>query len=88
MAADDYPYGAHEVARRLAISVQPVPGRMRKHARNFDETYIGFDLNAARIEASRCIQCPSPRAREACPVSNDIPGAFALLELGISRGGE
>jgi glutamate synthase (NADPH/NADH) small chain len=49
---------------------------------NFDETYIGFDLGAARIEASRCIQCPSAPCQEACPVSNDIPGAFALLEEG------
>jgi len=73
----------HEVARRLAISVQPVPkqdAEVRK--RNFDETYIGFDLNAARVEASRCLQCPSAPCQEACPVSNDIPGAFALLEVG------
>ncbi len=74
---------SHEVARRLAISVQPVPkqdAEVRKQ--NFDETYIGFDINAARIEASRCIQCPSAPCQEACPVSNDIPGAFALLEEG------
>jgi len=73
----------HEVARRLAIGVQPVPkqdAEERKH--NFDETYIGFDINAARIEASRCIQCPSAPCQEACPVSNDIPGAFAFLEVG------
>lgn len=73
----------HEVARRLSISVQPVPKQdpeVRK--RNFDETYIGFDLNAAKIEASRCIQCPSAPCQEACPVNNDIPGAFALLEAG------
>jgi glutamate synthase (NADPH/NADH) small chain len=50
--------------------------------RNFNETYLGFDLNAAKIEASRCIQCPSAPCQEACPVSNDIPGAFALLEVG------
>lgn len=74
---------SHEVARRLAISVQPVPkqdAEDRKH--NFNETYIGFDLNAAKVEASRCIQCPSAPCQEACPVSNDIPGAFAFLELG------
>lgn len=74
---------SHEVARRLAISVQPVPKQdAEARKRNFDETYIGFDLNAARIEASRCIQCPSAPCQEACPVSNDIPGAFALLEVG------
>ena len=74
---------SHEVARRLAISVQPVPKQdAEARKQNFDETYLGFDLNAARIEASRCIQCPSAPCQEACPVSNDIPGAFALLEVG------
>jgi glutamate synthase (NADPH/NADH) small chain len=73
----------HEVHRRLAISVQPVPKQdAEARKRNFDETYLGFDLNAARIEASRCIQCPSAPCQEACPVSNDIPGSFALLEVG------
>ena len=73
----------HEVARRLAISVQPVPKQdAEARKQNFDETYIGFDLNAARIEASRCIQCPSAPCQEACPVSNDIPGAFVFLEEG------
>lgn len=74
---------ANDVARRLAISVQPVPKQdPEERKRNFEETYLGFDLNAARIEASRCIQCPSAPCQEACPVHNDIPGAFALLEAG------
>jgi glutamate synthase (NADPH/NADH) small chain len=73
----------HEVHRRLAVSVQPVPKQdAEERKRNFEETYLGFDLNAAKIEASRCIQCPSAPCQEACPVSNDIPGAFALLEQG------
>ncbi|MEO9255412.1 MAG: NADPH-dependent glutamate synthase [Tepidiformaceae bacterium] len=73
----------HEVQRRLAISVQPVPKQdAQERKRNFNETYLGFDLNAAKIEAARCIQCPSAPCQEACPVSNDIPGAFALLEVG------
>jgi glutamate synthase (NADPH/NADH) small chain len=74
---------SHSVQRRLAVSVQPVPKQdAEERKKNFDETYLGFDLNAARIEASRCIQCPSAPCQEACPVSNDIPGAFALLEEG------
>lgn len=74
---------AHEVHRRLSISVQPVPKQdAEERKKNFDETYLGFDINAAKIEAARCIQCPSAPCQEACPVSNDIPGAFALLEVG------
>ncbi|MEZ4492363.1 MAG: NADPH-dependent glutamate synthase [Dehalococcoidia bacterium] len=73
----------NSVQRRLAVSVQPVPKQdAEDRKKNFDETYFGFDINAARIEASRCIQCPSAPCQEACPVANDIPGAFALLEEG------
>jgi glutamate synthase (NADPH) small chain len=74
---------AHEVHRRLSIGVQAVPKQdAEERKKNFDETYLGFDVNAAKIEAARCIQCPSAPCQEACPVSNDIPGAFALLEVG------
>ncbi len=73
----------HIVHRRLQVSVQPVPKQAAEdRVKNFDETYFGFDLNAAMVEASRCIQCPSAPCQEACPVANDIPGAFAFLEVG------
>ena len=73
----------NQVQRRLAIHVQPVPKQdAEERKRNFDETYLGFDISAATIEASRCLQCPSAPCQEACPVANDIPAAFALLEVG------
>ncbi len=73
----------NRVFQRLAISVQPVPKQSAdERIKNFEETYLGFDLNAAMVEASRCIQCPSAPCQAACPVENDIPGAFALLEVG------
>lgn len=73
----------HIVHRRLDIGVQKVPKQdADDRVRNWDETYLGFDLNSAKIEAQRCIQCPSAPCQEACPVSNDIPGAFALVEEG------
>jgi glutamate synthase (NADPH/NADH) small chain len=49
---------------------------------NWDETYLGFDLEFAKLEAHRCIQCPAAPCVKACPVHNDIPGAFLKLESG------
>jgi glutamate synthase (NADPH/NADH) small chain len=54
--------------------------------RNWDEVFLGFDIEAAKLEASRCIQCPTAPCQQACPVHNDIPGAFKLLEIGDANG--
>jgi glutamate synthase (NADPH) small chain len=50
--------------------------------KNWDETYLGFELEFAKLEAHRCIQCPAAPCVKACPVHNDIPGAFLKLENG------
>lgn len=50
---------------------------------NFDEVYLGFDAETARIEASRCLQCPHPAPCQlACPLHNDIPAAMWLIAQG------
>jgi len=73
----------NEVHGRLNIPVQPIPKQTaEERVKNWDEVYRGFDLESAIVEANRCIQCPSAPCQDACPVHNDIPGAFKLLELG------
>lgn len=73
---------------RLTVPPQRMPKQdpaVRVH--NWDETYLGFDLDVAKIEAHRCIQCPAAPCMKACPVHNDIPGALLKLENGDVIGG-
>jgi glutamate synthase (NADPH/NADH) small chain len=68
---------------RFKIPAQVMPKQdpaVRIH--NWDETYLPLELETAKIEAGRCIQCPAAPCTEACPLDNDIPGALWLLEQG------
>jgi glutamate synthase (NADPH) small chain len=68
---------------RLTIPPQKMPKQdPAERIHNWDETYLGFDLESAKLEAERCIQCPAAPCTKACPVHNDIPGAFLKLENG------
>jgi len=68
---------------RLKIPPQPVPKQKpEERIHNWRETYLGYDLPTAEIEATRCIQCPAAPCQKACPLHNDIPGAFLKLEDG------
>ncbi len=69
---------------RLRILRQSVPKQKpEERVLNFCEVYLGFDEERARIEATRCIQCPDPApCHKSCPVHNDIP----LATWHISQG--
>lgn len=72
-----------EVQRRLSISRVPIRKQdPEKRKKNWDEVFLGFDLEHARVEAMRCLHCPTAPCQEACPVHNDIPAALTLLEAG------
>ena len=69
--------------RRLEIPVQPVPKQdPRERVKNWDESFLGYAIDSAIVEAERCIHCPTAPCQEACPTGNDIPRAFSLLEKG------
>jgi len=71
----------------MKIPPQPVPKQdPKERVRNWDEVYLGYDLPTARLEATRCIQCPAAPCQVACPLHNDIPGALLKLEEGDVMG--
>lgn len=41
---------------------------------NFEEVCLGYNIDEASLEATRCIQCKNPKCVQGCPVSIDIPG--------------
>ena len=49
---------------------------------NFEEVCYGYDLDEARLEASRSLGCKKPRCVEHCPVSLQIPQFIAQLRDG------
>ena len=54
--------------------------------RNFDEVALGLELDAALVEAERCLRCKKPRCVPGCPVSIDIPGFISALARRDMRG--
>ena len=44
-----------------------------ERSRNFDEVALGYTVELAKLEASRCLECKNPRCVLACPVNIDIP---------------
>ncbi|SRR5437762_14146066 len=51
---------------------------------DFDEIYGLFDEATARVQASRCINCPDPLCvKSGCPLTNRIPEWLALTAEAI-----
>ncbi len=79
------PTGRPDVDRKARIKIPPVlivKQDPAERVHNWLEVFTGFDLTAAKVEATRCIQCPAAPCIKACPVGNDIPGALWQLEQG------
>ena len=56
------------------------PAAVRAH--NFKEVALGYSLEQAQLEASRCLQCKNPRCRQGCPVEVRIPEFIAQVVKG------
>ncbi len=51
-----------------------------KRVTNFLEVALGYTLEEAKLEATRCIDCKNPRCVTECPVGVDIPRFIKQLE--------
>ena len=48
--------------------------------KNFDEVILGFDLEAVKKEAERCLQCAKPKCVQGCRVHTNIPKIIRLVK--------
>ena len=55
-------------------------------AHNFEEVCLGYNLEEAMLEASRCLHCKNPRCVTACPVQVQIPDFIAKVAEGDVAG--
>ena len=51
-------------------------------AKNFDEVCLGYTLEEAMDEATRCINCKNPQCVSGCPVNIAIPDFIQQLKVG------
>jgi len=71
-----------KIAPRVDMPVQDPAERVG----NFREVALGYSLEQAMAEASRCLQCKKPACRSGCPVEIDIKGFIAPLAKGDVAG--
>lgn len=53
---------------------------------NMDEVALGYTEQQARLEACRCLQCPTKPCTQGCPVAIDIPSFLAKAATGDFSG--
>ncbi|MCR5584577.1 MAG: NADPH-dependent glutamate synthase [Lachnospiraceae bacterium] len=64
--------------KRVPVSEQEA----KKRATNFEEVCLGYSLEEAMAEASRCLKCKKPQCQTGCPVEINIPEFIRHVETG------
>ncbi len=74
---------ANAPGKKAKVPRTPMPEQPPlERACNFDEVALGYALEMALAEASRCLQCKKPACRKGCPVEIDIPAFIAKVVSG------
>jgi len=72
-----------QTKKTLDLKKRPMPKQDHlERIRNFDEVALGYAVETAREEASRCLDCKNPLCNEGCPVGIDIPGFIKRIVEG------
>ncbi|MGL4990629.1 MAG: NADPH-dependent glutamate synthase [Sarcina sp.] len=54
----------------------------KERAKNFKEVCQGYDLELAKKESMRCLNCKNPKCKQKCPVSINIPEFIQEIKNG------
>ena len=67
-----------DVLKRVPVREQdPI-----ERAANFEEVCLGYNMEEAREEAGRCLNCKNAQCVKGCPVSINIPGFIEQVKDG------
>ncbi|MBO5713346.1 MAG: dihydropyrimidine dehydrogenase, partial [Clostridia bacterium] len=58
----------------------------KERSKNFSEVALGYDIETAKEEAMRCLNCKNPVCVKGCPVNIDIPGFISKVKDGDVNG--
>lgn len=67
-----------DVLKRVPVREQDA----KERAANFKEVCLGYNMEEAMAEASRCINCKNAQCIKGCPVSINIPGFVEQVKEG------
>jgi glutamate synthase (NADPH/NADH) small chain len=74
--------------KKIDLDRRPMPKQTPwERVKNFDEVALGYPVQTAIGEASRCLQCKKPLCNQGCPVGIDIPGFIrCIIERNFAAG--
>jgi glutamate synthase (NADPH/NADH) small chain len=66
--------------KKLDLKRRPMPKQDHlERIKNFDEVALGYPVETAVEEASRCLDCKNPLCKQGCPVGINIPGFIRCI---------